>query len=251
MDNIKSTSIPHYLKILVYGDSGHGKTRFVGSGSEHPLLGDMLLIDIDGGTKTINGRPNVDISAPITRTSEVEDILWKLAGRTEGYDKYKTVILDSGTELAKINLKEITKPGADPGMPEYKKSYNALQYIIRQFRDLPMNVIITAQAKREFPPPPKSLSDLTRYHKTPTYIGPEFPTALARTVISYMDAAWYSYLDEDDQYKLLTAPSRDVFNGAARVKTRGERFSKKLDKVVVNPNFEEIFDLYLKEEKFV
>ena len=110
----------------------------------------MLLIDIEGGALTLRGK-NVDVvqARSMKQVQQVQNMLVKQA---EPY--YKTVIIDSGTELQKLDMRTVMmeqynkRPDTTdiyvPSQREWGKSGERMRMIIRSFRDLPCNVIITA-----------------------------------------------------------------------------------------------------------
>ena len=92
------------MNVLVYGLSGIGKTRFIGSADKSPLATPMLLIDVEGGTLSIAGS-KITIVRPTSfkQIQEIYDFL-----RHEN-DYYKSVGVDSVTELQrKLSMGEIT-----------------------------------------------------------------------------------------------------------------------------------------------
>ena len=75
-----------------------------------------------------------------------------------GNSEYKTVVLDSLTEIQKFSMGQImnevvtASPDRDPDIPsvrEWGKNIEQVRRLVRAFRDLPMNVIFTALANSE------------------------------------------------------------------------------------------------------
>ncbi len=50
---IKASERAKYLKLLVYGQPGSGKTYLAGTATKVPELSPVLFIDVEGGTKTL------------------------------------------------------------------------------------------------------------------------------------------------------------------------------------------------------
>jgi len=50
-----------WLNSLIYGDPGTGKTYFLGTAEDHPDTHPLLILDIDGGIKTLRKRQGIDV----------------------------------------------------------------------------------------------------------------------------------------------------------------------------------------------
>ena len=58
----KVTEHPPFFNMLVYGESGVGKTTLAGSADEVAEMRKVLIIDIEGGTLSIRKKfPNVEV----------------------------------------------------------------------------------------------------------------------------------------------------------------------------------------------
>jgi hypothetical protein len=139
------------VNVLIYGDSGIGKTVFAGSAQNVPEMRDVLFIDVEGGTESlVRTYPGVDV-VRITKMRE----LWPIYDELHrGRHNYGTVVLDSLSELQKFDLMEILQIGSqerpgkvDPdvaGIREWGVTLEHMRKAVRLFRDLPMNTIYTA-----------------------------------------------------------------------------------------------------------
>lgn len=88
------------MVMLVYGQSGRGKTNFA-STFPKPLL----VIDVnEKGTNTIKDIPGVDVRR-ITSWEEFEEGYWYLAEGT----KYKTIVIDQITNLQDFGIDEVRR----------------------------------------------------------------------------------------------------------------------------------------------
>jgi phage nucleotide-binding protein len=150
------TEIVEWMNIMVYGDPGAGKTWLTGSAADDPRTGPILIGDIEGGLTTLRHRSDVDVSPPIRSMKELEKLyndLYKSIKNGKMY--YKTVALDSLTELADLDMRDIMKDAYSrnpdkvdkdvPSQREWGKSRAHMRTIVRAFRDLPCHVIYTAQ----------------------------------------------------------------------------------------------------------
>jgi phage nucleotide-binding protein len=139
-----------FLNLLIYGPPGVGKTYFAGTAEDSLNTNPLLFCDVEGGTLTLRKRKNLDV-VRIRSTQDLVDIHNKLKAGNDNY--YKTVVIDSLTELQKLDMAGIMKdlvsrrPDLDEDVPsqrEWGKSIEHMRRIVRAFRDLEMNTIFTA-----------------------------------------------------------------------------------------------------------
>lgn len=139
-----------FLNMLVYGEFGVGKTYLCGTAQDHPKTGPILLLDAEGGTVTLRHRKDIDVVQPRT-LEDISKIHEQLRVNNDGY--YKTVVIDSLTELADLDMREVmrkmhqARPDRDPDVAD-KREWGIvrthMRRIVRAFKDLPMNTIMTA-----------------------------------------------------------------------------------------------------------
>lgn len=144
-----------YLNCLFHGEPGSGKTFLCGTAQDHKDTSPLLIIDAEGGTTTLRKRSDIDV-VQVRSIDELNDVFAKL---DESVDEktnsmyYKTVVIDSLTELQKVDMvgimREVTmkRPDLDPDVPsmrEWGKSQEHIRKIVRAFRDLPCNTLFTA-----------------------------------------------------------------------------------------------------------
>jgi phage nucleotide-binding protein len=139
--NLKSTlgSSANCVKFLVYGPAGAGKTSLI------PTLPDPVILSAEGGLMSISGSdiPFIEIKDMATLTEAYQ---W-LVSSSEA-SKFKSVALDSISEIAEVVLNNEKKATKDP-----RAAYGAMQEqmsdIIRSFRDLPdRHVYFTAKCEK-------------------------------------------------------------------------------------------------------
>lgn len=173
-----------YIKMLVYADFGVGKTYLAGTAAEVESMGDVLMLNAESGELTLDTTDEHNFEAidmvsivNFRQAANVYDFLrvhCKLrdAGDIEGMKKhqarltgqevediadgdvrrYRTVIIDSLTELQVYCMNQLlgidgqtglAEETQSPEWAEYKKQFHMLQRLMRAFRDLPIHVIIT------------------------------------------------------------------------------------------------------------
>lgn len=226
-----------YINMLVYGDPGVGKTWLGGSASDVEDMGPVLYIDVEGGTLTLREHfPLVDV----VRVQSWSDMAKVYNALKKGEGGYRTVVLDSLTEIQKFSMETIMRdlvaaePDRDPdvpGMREWGKNINQLRTLVRRFRDLPMNVIFTA------------LSATDKDGKTgKMFTRVNLSGKLSGEVPGFVDIVMYMYVKEKDgeiQRLLLT--------GATDKVTAKDR-SNKLPPVIEQPSMSEIHKLIYGKE---
>lgn len=191
-----------FINMLVYGESGVGKTTLAGSASLVEELSPVLCIDIEGGTLSIQEKfPEIEV-VRVTRWKHLQSVYDEL--RRE--NPYKTVILDSLTEIQKFSMYEIMgeliakEPDRDPDVPsirEWGKNGEQTRKFVRAFRDLPCNTIFTALPVTERDPK-------TGVTKTM----PSLSGKLKQEVAGFLDIVLYYYMktvDGDMKRYLLTS----------------------------------------------
>lgn len=139
-----------YINSLWYGAPGAGKTVLAGSADAVPDMRPVLLIDVEGGTLSLrNTYPHVDV----VRVQTWDDMQRVYDALYNGQHDYRTVVLDSLTEIQKFSMYNIMhdlirrEPDRDPdvpGMREWGKNIEQIRRLVRAFRDLPMHTIFTA-----------------------------------------------------------------------------------------------------------
>ena len=187
-----------YIKMMVYGSFGTGKTTLAGSAVDVESMRDVLLIDSEKGYLALLDNDQIDNAELITRISvtkfeqlahiyeflkkhcEIRDSridesyteddrdnrLRKLESMFSGVSaediavpkKFRTVIIDSLTEIDAACLRELTgfeyKIGMD--MSEdvetadwgiFRKNLMMMSTVLRHFRDLPINLILVCSDK--------------------------------------------------------------------------------------------------------
>jgi len=138
--NLRSTAglAADGVKLLVSGQAGAGKTSLI------PTLPHPVVLSAEGGLLSI-----VDADVPFIEISTMAD-LWEAYEwlTTGGGAEYKSVALDSISEIAEVCLNTEKTTSKDPRQA-YGEMQTQMADIIRAFRDLPgRHVLMTAKCEK-------------------------------------------------------------------------------------------------------
>lgn len=241
-----------YLKLLVYGNYGVGKTTLAATASEVEPMCDVLMINAEAGDLSVANFNRIDeITVQDFRTlgsineylkrhckardEDDTDKLRELEAQVRGVDvkeikeprRYRTVIVDSLTELESycfnqlLGITDTTRLDDETQSAEwseYKKNHTMMQRVVRAFRDLPMHVIFTAA--EQF-----TQDESKRYKYSPDLTG-----KLSKKVQGFMDMVGYLTIGRDGEKtirRLYVAPSpQGKYDAKHRYSTfKGEYFT--------------------------
>lgn len=173
------------LTMVLYGPSGSGKTTIAATAPK-PLL----YVDVnDRGTESIADVKGIRVREILT-IQDLDDTYWWL---TKNPDKYKTVVIDTCTQLQTMVSAEVAAKNKRKGDPGdwgtlTKRDWGDISALMKEmlvnFRDLQdrgINVIFIAQ-DRTF-----NLTD--EEEENPSLLAPEVGPALSPSVAKTLNAA--------------------------------------------------------------
>tara|TARA_R110000822_G_scaffold82279_3_gene194750 strand:- start:862 stop:1539 length:678 start_codon:yes stop_codon:yes gene_type:complete len=136
--NLQSTKSIHQdgIKILAYGAAGSGKTSLI------KTLPSPVILSAEGGLLSI-----ADDDLPFIEIGSMDDLreAYEWLETSDDAKQFKSVALDSITEIAEVCLANEKKINKDP-RAAYGEMQTTMAEVIRLFRDLKgRNVYMTAQ----------------------------------------------------------------------------------------------------------
>ena len=127
------------LKAVIYGSAGVGKTMACTTSGER-----TILLSAEAGLLSIR---NTKADIAIHEVHTIEDISDAYLYLQDN-DEFKTICIDSISEVAEVCLAEELKKSADP-RKAYGELIQKMTNLIRAFRDLPgRDVVMTAKLER-------------------------------------------------------------------------------------------------------
>lgn len=221
-----------FLKLLIYGNYGVGKTTLACSALEVPSMRDVIMINAEAGDQSVDHMEGLDAISVTTfralgrineflkqhckaRDAGDKDELIKMEAFLRGVKEkeitepreYRTVILDSLTELEAycfeqlLGITDTTRLDEETQSAEwveYKKNNTMILRVVRAFRDLPMHVIFTCAEKY-------TQDETKKFKYTPDMTG-----KLSKKIQGFMDIVGYYAQGKDGdkiQRRLYVMPS--------------------------------------------
>jgi hypothetical protein len=156
-----------YLKAMVVGASGSGKTNLIGEGLKYEWMQSAYVFDTDLRLQSLAERFSPEILGSLTYDS-YRDLAHTFGGSfaqcqakkveltklisTGHKDAPRTIVVDSVTFLAKLIINEALKldgkkPDQTPGLQHYGHLANKMERFISELAGLPCNVIVTVHEK--------------------------------------------------------------------------------------------------------
>lgn len=234
------------LNILIYGDSGTGKTTLAGSADDVPEMRNVLLVDLEGGTESLRVEyPNVD-TVRVQSWKQMQSVYDDLHRGSHGYN---TVVVDSLTECQKFNMYTIMTELVDrktddnkyvdpdiPSVREWGKNIEQMRKFVRAMRDLPIHTIFTC------------LEQERKDDKTgATKVKPSLSGKLADEVAAFLDVVMYYYVKEVP-VEGGEAELRRVLLTRRTAKHTAKDRTGKLPTIIVDPTMSSLYDLMYKPQ---
>lgn len=219
------------VNMLIYGESGVGKTLLAGSADDVPAMRQVLFIDVEGGTLTLKNKyPNIK-SVRVKTWHDMQAVYDELYKNNHGFT---TLVIDSLTEIQKLSMSTVMRKLVDdheerdadvPGIREWGINIEHTRKFVRAFRDLPVNTIFTALVQSE-------KNNRTGAMKRK----PSLNGKVKDEVAGFLDIVVYLYIKEIDQANkrmLLCSQTED---------TVAKDRSNSLPQTIENPTMSAIWE---------
>jgi len=232
------------IRSIIFGNSGVGKTNFLGSAIDDDRTSPVVWLDLEGGTKSIQSRcrfldninelgdPQPGLIDVIrvrawTDVQSVYDFLFN-ARHLQKRTLYRSVVMDSLSEINYASLKHCMKEigpthRAEADVPEqrdYLRTNSLMKDMLRAFRDLEgVHVFFSAlpQVKAE-----KDISEIS-------YLKPNLIGKLADEAVAIVDYVGYLRAKMDKKREMIFQPEGKII-----AKERSE-FGHHIAKLEGNP----------------
>lgn len=193
-----------YINMLIYGESGAGKTTLVQTASDVPEMCPIIFINLNGGTLSIQD-PNMDVVNPTT---------WKhmllLHKTLQKGTKYKTVIGDLWSEVQDLCMTEVKGARDVPQIQDWGRVTTKMVNLTKAFKRLEMNFLAT------------SLTDIESDSGIKNF-KPGFSNKLSYRIPASLD--FCAFLEVKGKKRVLTCQK----TGTVSAKGRGYKLPQRID----------------------
>lgn len=220
------------LQILVYGDTGVGKTTFAASAYRHPQLRRVGILDTDGGLTSIShwSDPGL-VFASVDGTANIEEVAMGAIGNKPPFNEFNTWVVDSLSRWVTDDMREISEREfvRNPGkrgnsidtvqIQDYKEMTARISRLSTGLKASRRNVIFTA-----------ALADIGATPDNPNFSErrPHMPNAIWKSISHMMDCIWWVYRRPNGGIYALTRSVVLPTGGIVVAKTRNDRFATAL-----------------------
>lgn len=200
----------HGVKIMIYGESGVGKTRSAKSVKDAGFK--PLILSAESGLRSLKGEdiPVLDLThdddgKPLDEAGRIirlkKTFLWLKAGQPQ----FDTIFLDSLTEVSQAIVAEQKKIYTDPKdtLKIYMKHSEMMLEFVKAFRDLPYNVVLVGLSESE-------QDAIGRKYQTVSVIG-----KVSQHLPALMDTVLHLQVIENSEKKMV--PMFQTFKTATQV----------------------------------
>lgn len=219
-----------YMNVLIYGESGAGKSHLAGTATLVPEMCPVVYLDVEDGSMTI--RQNFDQSKVEIRSIEKWKDIEKQVRKVRDGEQFATVVLDNATEAQNFDFAEMLGENLDsidddsqPAWGDYSISLNHMTKMARSLRRTKMHVIVTAWAKEEV----NAKGELSK-------ISVQLSNKVAKQFPGHFDSCFYLYTERRKGRTCRTLLTEDGALAQARTRVRG------MPEKIEDPTMQKVFD---------
>ncbi len=224
---------------MPYGEPGVGKTRLAATALDHSELRPVLYLDVDGGVVAVRNRHDLEVKQvrSMDQVREIGNTLYQSVDWKAEKPRlpYRTVIIDTGSELAKLDMRVIARAAHDsnprqheyvPSQREYLIGGERIREVVRFYRDLPCHFIFCCH------------SGDAKDNSNANVFFPQFSGKLRHEIAGFFDIVGYMTADQD----------KGAFQNYMQVqKTKRVAAKDRTDclgegGIITNPTLPDIFD---------
>jgi len=206
--------------LMAYGEPGVGKTRFAATALDHAELRPVLYLDVDGGVVAVRKRHDLEVVQirSMEKAREIHNDLYASVDWDSEKPRapYKTVVIDTGSELAKLDMRVIARAAHDanprqheyvPSQREYLIGGERMREIVRAYRDLPCHFIFCCH------------SGDGKDNSNATIFFPQFSGKLRHEIAGFLDIVGFMTADTEKEEFINYMQVRKTKKVAAKDRT--------------------------------
>ena len=218
----KTAAKQTHLKLLIYGESGAGKTYF-SVGTKNPLV---LLTEMNGQASILAANPNADI-IHVSDANMLAQLLRDLCESPDMFSAYDMIVIDSLTEMQRLVKDRITGGSARQlKLQEWGKLAGDTLGMIRRIRSIPFNVCCLALLETQV------AEETGERHLKPMFEGRKTSSEIAQ----YFNAVGLLYrtvtADETVRKVMFEGPSRIMCKPVGSISGIVDIQETKLSKII-------------------
>jgi len=240
---------PQFMKGLFYGLPGVGKTTLVAQASRIPGMSPVLFMTPDHAEADTLRKVAPEAQVAFITRFAAFDAIYKAAAKLAAAKEplpFKTFILDTGTEAQKLSMNDIMtelvrtgRPGGGevnfdvPSQREWGQSTSQMRTLVRHFRDLPVNFLMTCHETSD------------KANNGVNWILPDLPGKLKNQLSGMFSNVFYLGVERktvpEGRSKIVEAERRLLLTGLTEgyvAKSRTGLF----DRVIYEPKLEDLYE---------